>query len=437
MKCKSLTVLLTAATLSLSAGCASTGLLPAWTRTSSMFHRGTDTAAESGESAVASSKRRDKASRNAELSPEFREAQKTFKNTEKTLLAWARYQEDLGEYAEARKMYRELQIAYPRNLEAHLGMARIEILTGRSEQAEQILTELKKQYPDNSSVMVELGRMYSKQEDWGKAIGEFEDACDVEPDDQNCRYELGVALAHAGKFDQALSHLKFAVGAPAANYNIGYILHEQGKDADAFEWIQNALQMHPDQRTAEKSKAMLAKMMPPGTHPSETSAMAHNHSPAAESAAGRDEFGTPHHPSATHNIASQFTPAPLVTNRNEPVPAATAAYSHSGAYSHHGAYSNRGTYPNSGTALPSAEPGNGMRGHIPQPARSAPPFHTVSHTTSDAAGKAAYSSSQPPQWNGPSGPAIGQSSVSPAVPQDPPNWRARKNQGMRQPAVPL
>ncbi len=97
-----------------------------------------------------------------ELSPEFKAAQKNFKDPEKSLLAWARYQEDIGEYAEARKKYRELQIAYPNNIEASLGLARIEMLTGRTRQAEEQLLTLAKDHPENGDIQLELGAMYSR-----------------------------------------------------------------------------------------------------------------------------------------------------------------------------------------------------------------------------------------------------------------------------------
>ena len=199
----------------------------------------------------------------SELSPEFREAQKVFKkDPEGTLLAWARWQEDVGEYGEARKKYRELLIAYPDNIEAQLGLARIELSCGRVKQAEDILTEVAKQRPTNAPVRLELGRLYTQQEDWQKAIAAFEDASSMDRENQVCRYELGIAFARSHRYDQALSHLTYAVGESAANYNIGYVLHEQGNDAEAAEWFQNALQTHPDARTAEKTNAMLAQLSP-------------------------------------------------------------------------------------------------------------------------------------------------------------------------------
>ena len=197
------------------------------------------------------------------LSPEFLEAQKVFKkNPEGTLLAWARWQEDVGEYGEARKKYRELLIAYPDNIEAQLGLARIELACGRVQQAEDILTEVAGQRPTNAPVRLELGRLYTHQEDWQKAIAAFEDASAIDRENQVCRYELGIAFARSHRYDQALSHLTYAVGESAANYNIGYVLHGQGNDADAAEWFQNALLTHPDAGTAEKTHAMLAQLSP-------------------------------------------------------------------------------------------------------------------------------------------------------------------------------
>ena len=230
------------AAIGLNAGCLSSGFSTAMTQTKGFFRPAAKPASE-------------------ELSPEFYEAQKTFrKNTEKNLLAWARYQEDVGEYAEAMKKYREISIAYPACIEAQMGMARIESATGRISQAEQILTSLAARYPDNVSVRLELGRLYSSQEEWEKNIAVCEEACGIAPHDQSCRYELGVALARAGRLQAAMPHLTFAVGAPAAHYNLAYILHETGNDAEAASWLHHALSMHPDPKTAEKSRRLLASL---------------------------------------------------------------------------------------------------------------------------------------------------------------------------------
>ena len=299
MKRNQLNGIVAAITLGLSTGCASSGLQTAWSKTTSFFRPG-DTSTEESKEPDALASLRKNAKEKEELSEEFRIAKRTLKDPESSLLKFAQYQEDLGEYGEARKKYREMLTAYPRNIDAKLGMARIEMKTGRSQQAEEILMALAKEKPDNALVRLELGRMYAKQDDWDRAIQSFQAACDVDPEDQNCRYELGVALAKAGLIDQSLAHLTFAVGAPAANYNIGYVLFEQGREADAIEWFENALQMHPDKATEDRSKAMLSKLIPaePGM---EGSAAIAQHSPT-----GKRVPAVRTQPSSHQKIARQF-----------------------------------------------------------------------------------------------------------------------------------
>ncbi len=408
MKRKSLAVLLAAASLSLSSGCATSGLSSAWSRTTSIFRPASDSA-EGPETAVAGSKSRKhrKAATEDDLSPEFREAQKIFKNTEQTLLAWARYQEDVGEYAEARRKYRELLIAYPENTEASLGLARIELVTGRAQQAEEILTNLEQQHPDDIIVKLELGRMYSHQEMWPESLTKFEQACEIDPDDQTCRYELGVALARAHRFDSALSHLTFAVGVPAANYNIGYILHEEGNDADAVEWFRNAMQSHPDNQTAEKTKVMLAQLTPADVRDKDTSAVAGNQ---PQHGAART---TDSQVNSGRRVAAQFSPAefanrddgqrlPVVAGSRDsdgqPLPPATVS-----------------------TALPAATPASFNPHHTP--------FRSVSYAD-PALGSPKDASSdgrEPPQWSGPSSQPNAFADPQTQSAQEPPLWRAHND----------
>jgi tetratricopeptide (TPR) repeat protein len=444
MKRQSLTTLLLVAAFGSSAGCASSGKSHFWAKP---FASNRSAAAEEvvekesapvekkEESAIAALKKsfsRSKSEKD-ELSPEFIAAQKTLKkNPEKTLLAWARYQEDIGEYAEARRKYRELQIAYPDNLEAHLGMARIEMLTGRSKQAEQILTDLVKDHPDSTAVRISIGQMYAQQEKWDEAIRAFEEACEIDPENQDCRYELGVAFARVGKYDQALSNLSFSVGEPAAHYNIGYILHEQGRDADAAEWFQNALNLHPDHQTADKSKAMLAKLNPeptgrgvvttpmvarklqpntgrsPQTDPARAS-MNRRTAPAEDLpiiSGNRKKSGVVEFDNqpAAEGFAQNETG--LVDYSTPPAPAASRPLRN---------------YPDQNDTMPQG------------PTAGTSPFRNVSYTETPApvtnTVEASAPGAQPPQWRGPSPQSAARPSASQwsSAPKDPPNWRARRN----------
>ena len=444
MKRQSLTTLLLVAAFGTSAGCASSGKSHFWAKPfASNRTAATEDAVENEsapvekkeESAIAALKKsfsRGKSEKD-ELSPEFITAQKTLKkNPEKTLLAWARYQEDIGEYAEARRKYREMQIAYPENLEAHLGMARIEMLTGRSKQAEQILTDLVKDHPDSTAVRISIGQMYAQQEKFDEAIRAFEEACEIDPENQDCRYELGVAFARVGNYDQALSNLSFSVGEPAAHYNIGYILHEQGRDADAAEWFQNALSLHPDHQTADKSKAMLAKLNPEqvGRGVVTTPMVARKLQPNTGRSTQSD--------SATASMNRRMAPA-------EDLPIISGNRKKSGVVEFDNQPSTEGfTQNDSGVSEYSTGPaptvGRPLRIYpdqnytMPQePTAESSPFRNVSYTDTAAPATNTVETSapgaQPPQWRGPSPQSAARPAASQwsSAPKDPPNWRARKN----------
>jgi tetratricopeptide (TPR) repeat protein len=199
----------------------------------------------------------------AQLSPEFREAQRMFgKNTEKNLLAWAMYQEDTEQYAEAMKTYRELSVAYPDSVQPQLGIARVEEATGRSEQALTVLQNAAAVHPQNVEVQLQLMRLHTSEENWQECLKTCEIVCNLAPTDQNARYEVGIAMVRADRVDDALPHLTFAVGRSAACYNVAWILHEQSRDAEAVPWLQQALSEHPDRQTAERSKLLLTELSP-------------------------------------------------------------------------------------------------------------------------------------------------------------------------------
>ncbi len=408
MKRKSLTTLMAAAALGMSTGCASFNRGSSWSNPFAFGRSAPAAEAASEESALARLRNRFTGEPQDGLSPEFRAAQKTLKkNPEKSLLSWARYQEDIGDYAEARKMYRELEIAYPENMEAHLGMARIELLTGRSQQAEQILTSLMKESPGNVEVRLAIGRLYSQQEKWDESILAFEEACELEPDNQNCHYELGVACARAGKFDQALSHLTYSVGEPAAHYNIGYILHEEGKDVDAVEWFQNALELHPDKQTSEKSRAMLAKLGP------------------SSNGALPDSIRIAQRPASTpRNLIPSGTPVDSQAGRAQGMmlqASSAASYVPSGEQLPYVSSGRQHSVPEMQVAR-RAE-------NFPDPSSDAPeksPFRNVSYSDSPTP-SALPPVGEPPQWRGPSPQASPPAGDQWAAPKDPPNWRARKN----------
>lgn len=196
----------------------------------------------------------------SQLSSGFREAQGKLKDAERTMLTFARWKEDTGLYAEAKRRYQEVLTENNDCLPARLGIARIERQTGRFDQCRSILLSAQEQHPNESAIPLEIGRMYGERDEWVKAVAAYQMAADISPDDETVRYELGLAFAHTARYEEALSHLKYAVGDSAALYNIGYILHESGREKESVRWFEQALEEHPDERTLQLASTMLAEL---------------------------------------------------------------------------------------------------------------------------------------------------------------------------------
>ena len=185
---------------------------------------------------------------------------KGLRDPEATNLAFARWKEDVGQYAESKARYHEVLTANPNCLTARLGIARIERETGRYDQCHDILMAARKHHPNDPAVMLELGRMYNARERWDESIRSFTDAAQLAPDDLTVRYELGLALASVDRTQEAMPHLKFAVGESAAYYNIGFILSERGRAEEAVQWIERTMATHPNVRTRHMAMDLLAEL---------------------------------------------------------------------------------------------------------------------------------------------------------------------------------
>lgn len=320
-----------------------------------------------------------------QVSNGFRAAQSKLKNAESTMLSWAVWKEDTGQFAEARRRYQEILTENPDCVEARLGIARVERETGRFEQCLKILREAESRHPEELSIPLEIGRSYAARESWESAVDSLRRAVDVSPDDETARYELGLALAQAARYEEAIGHLKYAVGESAALYNIGYVLHESGRSKDAVPWFEQALASHPDDRTQRMTENMLAKLSP---------GIEVNTEPT-----GNAPVITPRGSTAPTIMATDQQPA-----QSPEMPLRVATYTRN---------------VNEGAAT------------------ATPPMHTatirVPMSAAPTPGVATYdSSAQPPKWQGRPAAAWqaadnvqATAAATPAASQDPPQWRRR------------
>lgn len=154
---------------------------------------------------------------------------KKLKDPSKLDLDYAKWQEQLGNTTEARERYQRVLHDEPQSIEALLGLARMDQLAGRTVEAEQGFRKALKSSPNDPLVLDAFGQFYAAQEKWPQAIDTLKQGLQVAPNDDTIRFHLAVATAKSGDLATAKPLFVNSVGEAEAEYNLGLILHDQGK----------------------------------------------------------------------------------------------------------------------------------------------------------------------------------------------------------------
>jgi len=178
-------------------------------------------------------------------------SEKTNENPERLPLAYAKWQEQLGNLTEARSSYERVLDASPKSVDAIVGLARVDQLAGRTYEAEQGFSNAIRMRPNDPLVMDAMGQFYSSQERWAEAISVLQKASQQAPTEPDYRYHLAVALARSGDIDGSRPHFAKTVGDAESHYNIGYILYERGQLAEAEQEFLQAILKKPQLEQAQ------------------------------------------------------------------------------------------------------------------------------------------------------------------------------------------
>lgn len=182
---------------------------------------------------------------------ESRRARKTLKDPKKLDLAYAKWQEELGNMTEARERYQQVLHDEPQSVDAILGLARLDQLAGRMQEAEQGFRKAQKIAPNDANVLDAIGQFYVAQNRFPQAIDILKQGLQTAPNDNTVRFHLAVAMAKAGDVVGARPHFVNAIGEAEADYNIGLILHEQGKLEQAEQFFVQATVKKPTLEQAQ------------------------------------------------------------------------------------------------------------------------------------------------------------------------------------------
>ena len=181
----------------------------------------------------------------AQRLPEPPEAHK-IKNPANLHVAYARWQEQLGNLSEAQTSYEQALSDNPKSVDAVLGLARLDHLAGRELAAEHGFKKALRMKPNDGHTMDTIGQFYVAQKKWPQAIEMLTAAMAAEPKNSTYEYHLGIAYARAGDLEKAYVHLEKTVGRPAAHYNIGYVLMESNHYGLANDHLRQAIALNPE-----------------------------------------------------------------------------------------------------------------------------------------------------------------------------------------------
>lgn len=173
----------------------------------------------------------------------------------KVQLAYAAWHEQKSNFVEARSAYLKVLDKKPKELEALLGLARIEQMYERDEECDQALERALKHHPKDPRVFVAMGQIYATRGDLDEALDKMHTAQKLAPLEPIYEYHLAVIEARAGEIELAMEHFKRSVGQAEAHNNVGIILNEQGKTAEAEMHLAKAVQLKPELKQASTALA--------------------------------------------------------------------------------------------------------------------------------------------------------------------------------------
>lgn len=171
--------------------------------------------------------------------------------------AMAKMGDQGGNAAYARSMYHKALGMEPTNLEGMLALARLEDREGQLDAALHYYLQAVKLHPTSGKAHNDLALCFARRGQLNEAVAPLEQAIRLQPTKQLYRNNIAKILAEQNRFDQATKHL-MAVHPPAvAQYNMGVLLHERGRDQEAVGFLVAATQADP---TLTSAQTLLAEL---------------------------------------------------------------------------------------------------------------------------------------------------------------------------------
>ena len=172
-------------------------------------------------------------------------------------LSMAKMSDQGGNAPHARSMYQRALTIDPKNLEGMLALARLEDREGQLDAALHYYTQAVQLHPQSAKALNDLSLCFARRGQVNEALAPLEQAIRLEPSKQLYRNNIAKVLIELNQVNGALQHLA-AVHQPAvAQYNLGVLLHQRGRDNEAVHFLAAARQTDPSLAAADSLLAEL------------------------------------------------------------------------------------------------------------------------------------------------------------------------------------
>jgi tetratricopeptide (TPR) repeat protein len=177
--------------------------------------------------------------------------------TPQLLIASAQLYERQGDVERARGHFQQALTMWPGDVEVLRAAARMEDRQNNLPMAETLYRQAVAANPNHAGALNDLGLCLARQGKVDQSVQVIEQAIVLQPDKALFRNNAATVLVEMRQDQRALGHLATVHTAADANYNLGQLLVQRGRSADAAPYFQTALQLNPQMQSAQVALANL------------------------------------------------------------------------------------------------------------------------------------------------------------------------------------
>ena len=166
------------------------------------------------------------------------------------------------DYEAAAAALRAETVERPESAEAHrlLGIA-LRFL-GRIDEARSALERATELDPASALAWTAVADLEAGLQSWAATVTALETAFGLDPDSRDLRFRLGGALMNAGDLDRAAEVLGELPDDAGAQYQLGMIALNRGRNEEAIAHLERVLELDPEGPNAELARGMLTALRP-------------------------------------------------------------------------------------------------------------------------------------------------------------------------------